>query len=105
MGKTRNTTAIVSILFKRGRPNIVLHPVLEELRKIKSPGSNVALGTFDLLDVVPYDPGFVTYTGSLMTPPCTENIRWVVIDYAMTASMEQIEIIKNITGDNSRPQQ
>jgi len=103
--KTKNSTVIVSILIKRGRPSAVLEPILENLRVMKQPASGIVLGKFDLLDVIPYDPGFVTYTGSLTHPPCTEGIRWVVIDGPMTASMAQIEVIKNFTGDNSRPRQ
>jgi len=67
--------------------------------------SGNTLASFDLLDIVPFDPGFLIYDGSLTTPPCTEGVRWIVMDKAISAAPEQIEVIKQVVGDNARPQQ
>merc|ERR1712078_122143 len=39
---------------------------------------------------MPYNKNYYTYDGSLTTPPCTEGIRWVVMQSTMTASNVQI---------------
>merc|ERR1711988_679785 len=107
--KRTNRTAIVSVLFKRGRNNTVIDPVFQHMIKnfavYNTPLNNTALGKFDLLDVIPFDPGFVVYNGSLTVPPCTDDVLWLVVDKPITASVEQIATIKNITGDNARPEQ
>jgi carbonic anhydrase len=97
--------AIVAILFKKGRNNTVLQPVLEALSKLSPPSGDQPLGSLDLLDVIPFDPGFVVYDGSLTTPPCNESVKWIVVDKPTEASAEQINIVKNIVGMNSRPLQ
>lgn len=44
------------------------------------------------------------YSGSLTTPPCTEGLRWQVINAPITASFEQIEHFRGLVhaGHNAR---
>lgn len=107
---------IVVILFQRGRENLILKKVFKNLHRLSRkkgkmgrytmvvPKNGAPVGTLDLLDVIPYDPGFVVYNGSMTTPPCTEDVLWVVIDKSITASKKQINTIKKVVGDNARPQ-
>jgi len=55
---------------------------------------------------------YYTYDGSLTTPPCTESVRWVVMEKGLTASKEQIQAFKTrfekankAGGVNNRPVQ
>ena len=100
--KTTNRTAVVSIMFQKGRNNTVLGPVFDQMKKAGTK-PNEGLGPLDLLDVIPFDPGFVIYPGSLTTPPCTENVLWVIVDKPIEVSLEQINVIRNVVGDNARP--
>lgn len=108
--KTSGKKVMVSILFQKGRINHTLKPVLDKMGKANMVGGKFVaptpskLGSFDLLDIIPFDPGFIIYDGSLTIPPCTEGVRWIIIDKVITASAEQIDIIKRIVGDNARPQ-
>lgn len=45
------------------------------------------------------------YSGSLTTPPCSENVRWVVIAEPIELSEEQIETFKKFYPRNNRPLQ
>jgi carbonic anhydrase len=103
--KSTAKRVIVSILFQKGRVNHVIGPVLQKMAEMKTKKSGETLASFSLLDIIPYDPGFVIYDGSLTRPPCSEGVRWIVMDKANTASPEQIEGIKQVVGDNARPQQ
>jgi len=122
--KKTNRTAIVSIMFQKGRNNTVMGPVFEAMKKMGAPTlykgkrkgkregkargmpkGSMPLGPLDLLDVIPFDPGFVIYPGSLTTPPCTENVLWIIVDKKIEVSLEQINVIRNIVGDNARPVQ
>lgn len=56
-----------------------------------------------------YDAGeeYYNYSGSLTTPPCSEGVRWHVLEDAIEASAEQIQHFVELLhdGHNSRPVQ
>lgn len=43
-----------------------------------------------------------TYSGSLTTPPCTEQVSWFVSESPITIPAEQFTHLKRATGFNSR---
>lgn len=43
--------------------------------------------------------------GSLTTPPCSENVSWMIFQSPIQASAEQIAAIEAIEGKNNRPTQ
>lgn len=57
----------------------------------------------NLQDILPKNPHFYTYRGSLTTPNCAEGVRWVVIEQPVKLSHQQIEAFHNIMHDNARP--
>ncbi|WP_106767865.1 carbonic anhydrase [Paenibacillus faecalis] len=48
---------------------------------------------------------FITYDGSLTTPPCTEGVTWYVFDKPVKLTRTQIDAFKDIFPNNSRPVQ
>lgn len=46
---------------------------------------------------------YFSYKGSLTTPPCTENITWIVWKTIQSGSKSQINFFKDLTGSNNRP--
>jgi carbonic anhydrase len=45
------------------------------------------------------------YIGSLTTPPCTENVQWLVLQKHGEMSKEQINAIASRLNKNNRPTQ
>lgn len=69
-------------------------------------GEADAMGnTVNVASLLPESHLFTTYNGSLTTPPCSEIVRWLVLDTAISLSSEQIEAFASIHEMNARPVQ
>lgn len=75
--------AVIGIMIEEGAEHSVLRQVLS--------GSGAQVDPGQLL---PEDKGYYTYTGSLTTPPCTEGVRWIIMQQPVELSSTQIEQLK-----------
>lgn len=96
--------AVLGIFYEEGEANDFLAPVWEDLE------SRAAMAAADPLmmnaaDMLPADRTTYTYPGSLTTPPCSEIVRWHVMQEPLTMSAEQMEALTAIYDDNNRPVQ
>lgn len=55
--------------------------------------------------LLPADRGYWTYMGSELTPPCTEGVRWFVLEQALTISRSQYNAFAALYKRNTRPTQ
>ena len=55
--------------------------------------------------LLPADRGYWTYMGSLTNPPCTEGVRWFVLEQEITLSRDQLRAYTNLFKMNTRPMQ
>lgn len=55
--------------------------------------------------LLPADPGYWTYMGSLTTPPCTEGVRWFVFEQELSIGRDQLHAFARLFNANSRPLQ
>jgi carbonic anhydrase len=60
---------------------------------------------FDAASLLPADHHGIRYIGSLTTPPCSEGVRWWVLDQAVPVSSDQVARFAALFHDNSRPLQ
>lgn len=67
-------------------------------------GDEETLGAdFDPASMLPEDAAYLTFAGSLTTPPCSEGVRWIVLKETATASIETLSRISEVLGRNNRP--
>jgi carbonic anhydrase len=97
---------IVAVPLRVGeRENRILDRILDYLPQ--RPGEKVRHRQVGInpLFLLPADRSYYRYTGSLVTPPCTEPVLWLVFREPLEVSAAQIRRIAQATGMNARPVQ
>jgi carbonic anhydrase len=97
--------AVVSVLFEEGRPNANIAKLVANLPAAKGDTVSVANERMDLELHLPSTERAFHYVGSLTTPPCSEQVEWLVLQDRITASKEQIAAFATLIGPNNRPVQ
>ncbi len=95
--------AVVAVMLKLGQENKALKPVFDNLPARE--GQTAKLNEFNPADILPGDPTYFAYTGSLTTPPCTEDVKWHVMQTPMVISYAQLAAFKKLYKMNARPVQ
>uniref|UniRef100_A0A3Q3G6Y7 Carbonic anhydrase VIII n=1 Tax=Labrus bergylta TaxID=56723 RepID=A0A3Q3G6Y7_9LABR len=106
-----------------GKEHLGLKAITEVLQDLQYKGKNKIIPCFNPNTLLP-DPllrDYWVYEGSLTTPPCSENVTWILYRYPLTISQLQIEEFRRLRshtkgaellegndgllGDNFRPTQ
>ncbi len=96
--------AVLGVLMAEGDENTFLAPWWGGIPAEK--GSATGTGTVNASTALPADRTYVTYPGSLTTPPCSEGITWVLLTTPASVSRAQVETFKHIVGEvTARPVQ
>lgn len=61
--------------------------------------------TINAEDLLPANRSYYTYDGSLTTPPCTEEVKWLILKRPISLSKKQIEAFTKTIQGNNRPVQ
>ncbi len=95
--------AVVGVLVRVGQANSALDELWSYLPTEKNKRSEYN-STFNAISLLPDDRSYVSYNGSLTTPPCTEGIDWFVLTTPIELSRNQIMKFRQIlSSDNNRP--
>jgi len=86
------------------KPNAVLATLWEHL-PMKPGVSETVTDMVNPGGLLPSDRGYWTYMGSLTTPPCTEGVRWFVLEEELSLSRTQLRTFGALYKMNSRPVQ
>lgn len=95
--------AVVAVMFKLGKENKALKAVFDNLPQRQ--GLRTEIKELNPADFLPADPTYFSYTGSLTTPPCTEEVKWHVMKQPMEISYRQLATFKALYKMNARPVQ
>jgi len=97
--------AVVGVLVREGPENPNLAKLIAHLPKAKGETNHVVDMELDLKLHLPDNTAAYNYSGSLTTPPCTENVDWMVLRDPITASPEQLAAFEAKLGKSNRPVQ
>ncbi len=97
--------AVVGILLTEGAADseayaAVFDNLPAEVGEPEPAGNPIALAP-----LLPEARGYYTYQGSLTTPPCSEVVRWLLLDEPLALSPEQVAAFRAIYAGNARPTQ
>ena len=97
--------AIVVVLLEAGAENQAIQMVLNNLPlekggEVAPPGQG-----FEVARLLPESRRYFTFMGSLTTPPCTEDVLWLVLKEPQQVSPEQLAIFQRLYPPNARPVQ
>ena len=99
---TIGNLAVISVLFDEGSDNAFLSKFIDNLPDtVDIPFNSSEL--VNVSDIFPENNGYYSYSGSLTTPPCSENVSWFVMKSSMEASILQITKLQAIIKNNFRP--
>jgi carbonic anhydrase len=87
-----------------GNANAVLSTLWAHLPKTAGETGKVA-DPVSAGGLLPTDRGYWTYTGSLTTPPCTEDVHWFVFEQPISIDRDQLRAFAALFKINSRPLQ
>jgi carbonic anhydrase len=72
-------------------------------RSLPRVGEKKISDKIQLAKLVQFNGAHFYYRGSLTTPPCTENVRWVVFDKHIKLSSAQLKSFESLYSNNYRP--
>ena len=103
-GDPNGDLAVVGLLFRIGEASLLIQNLLDVAPGVGRPAS--LSGGPSAAEYVPGRLDFYVYDGSLTTPPCTEGVRWVVMQHIDTVSDGQVRELQRLSGGpNNRPVQ
>ena len=97
----KSELAVVAILFRYGAPNPSLAAI--QASAVSEIGKIVQLDiALEDLGKVSAQEKYYRYSGSLTTPPCTEGVRWYVLEATRSVSREQVSAFVDLIGEDAR---
>jgi carbonic anhydrase len=97
--------AVVGVLFERGATNAFLETFWRHLPVTPNERHGDPAVQLDVRSFLPASGACFAYEGSLTTPPCTEGVRWMVLETPVQLAPSQLDAFRAIYAHNARPVQ
>jgi carbonic anhydrase len=97
--------AVVAVLLEHGQDNPLVHELWNDLPKEKEKEELLDNVQIDVTQMLPADHGYYTFSGSLTTPPCSENVTWFVLKHPVSVTSAEISQFSKLYRHDARPTQ
>ena len=97
--------AVVAVLLEAGVANALIDKVWTYMPLEASDRVRMPQDLLNLNELLPADQRYYQFMGSLTTPPCSENVLWMVMKQPVSVSRSQIKLFTQIYPNNARPVQ
>ncbi|MFJ5366745.1 carbonic anhydrase [Pectobacterium punjabense] len=94
---------VIALMFQEGAANLPLATAWQQIPSRVDQAEDVQT-PIAIQALLPTSLNYYRFSGSLTTPPCSEGIRWLVLENPVTASAEQINQFSSVMHHaNNRP--
>lgn len=97
--------AVVAVLLHEGEDNPLVRQLWNELPKEKEREELLDNIQIDVTRILPSDRNYYTFSGSLTTPPCSEDVTWFVLKHPVSVSAAEIRQFSQLYRNDARPTQ
>ncbi len=97
--------AVVAVLLTKGPDNPLVHELWKEVPHEKEKEELLSNIQIDVDKLLPADHSYYTFSGSLTTPPCSEDVTWFVMKHPVTVSGAEIKQFAKLYRNDARPTQ
>ena len=97
--------AVVSVMINSGSENSAYAPIWEHMPAEEGEVETISGVNVNADDLLPVTKTYYRFDGSFTTPPCTEGVKWFLMNTSVELSTEQIDAFKKIYSNNYRPVQ
>lgn len=94
---------IIAVLVKLGEHNPHIQKLWKTIPEEIDKEHIFKNKTLSAKDFLPKSRTYYHYTGSLTTPPCTENVTWLILEEPIKISSDQLEYFQSFIDHNARP--
>jgi carbonic anhydrase len=94
---------VIGVFFKEGKENAALKGIFAALPNAES--KTPLKAKFNAGDLLPNSVANYSYTGSLTTPPCSEEVSFFILKTPIEMSTGQLAAFKKVFSMNARPVQ
>jgi hypothetical protein len=97
--------AVVTVLLQAGEDNALVRELWKELPKEKEREEVLDQVQIDISRILLHDQSYYTFSGSLTTSPCSEEVTWIVLKHPITISLAKVEQFSQLYRNDARPTQ
>jgi len=97
--------AVIGVFIKEGKENPIIKKLWANIPEAQGEEKDVAGFKLQALKILPAKKKYMNYTGSLTTPPCSENVNWHMLVNPIELSAPQIAMFSKYYAKNARPVQ
>jgi carbonic anhydrase len=101
----RGRLAVVAVLLETGQENALVRELWNDIPAEKGKEEVREKVQVNAADLLPASRGYYTFEGSLTTPPCTENVTWLVLKQPVQLSAAELAQFSKLYPDDARPSQ
>ncbi len=95
--------AVVAVLLDPGAANPLIANLWQHLPAHEGPEQKLDDVRIDATGLLPADRSYYTFSGSLTTPPCTEDVTWFVLKTPERIAQSQADAFGKIYPRDARP--
>ena len=95
--------AVVAVLLQEGKDNALVRELWNDLPREKEKEELFETVQIDISTTLPSNRSYYTFSGSLTTPPCSEDVTWFVLKRPVTISAAEINQFSQLYRNDARP--